>query len=200
MEKEEALSALSEIRDIMAKSTKVLSFSGLSSVVVGVYAIIAAAIGNYVINDLSVSEYYRNKIFIGGGVLLIVISLITVLLFAKRKAGKNNLPFQLDGVTKKLLGHFFLPMSVGGILSLLLIHNGNYGLTSSIMLIFYGLALVNISGYTYTNAKYLGFAEIVLGLVDCALNQYGMLFWTLGFGVAHVVYGILFHIICERGK
>lgn len=200
MEKEEALSALSEIRDIMAKSTKVLSFSGLSSVVVGVYAIIAAAIGNYVINDLSVSEYYRNKIFIGGGVLLIVISLITVLLFAKRKAAQNNLPFQLDSVTKKLLGHFFLPMLVGGILSLLLIHNGNYGLTSSIMLIFYGLALVNISGYTYTNAKYLGFAEIVLGLVDCALNQYGMLFWTLGFGVAHVVYGILFHIICERGK
>lgn len=200
MEKEEALSALSEIRDIMAKSTKVLSFSGLSSVVVGVYAIIAAAIGNYVINDLSVSEYLRNKIFIGGGVLLIVISLITVLLFAKRKAGKNNLPFQLDSITKKLLGHFFLPMSVGGILSLLLIHNGNYGLTSSIMLIFYGLALVNISGYTYTNAKYLGFAEIVLGLVNCALNQYGMLFWTLGFGVAHVVYGILFHIICERGK
>lgn len=200
MEKEEALSALSEIRDIMAKSTKVLSFSGLSSVVVGVYAIIAAAIGNYVINDLSVSEYLRNKIFIAGGVLLIVISLITVLLFAKSKAGKNNLPFQLDSVTKKLLGHFFLPMSVGGILSLLLIHNGNYGLTSSIMLIFYGLALVNISGYTYTNAKYLGFAEIVLGLVDCALNQYGMLFWTLGFGVAHVVYGILFHIICERGK
>lgn len=200
MEKEEAFSALTEIRDIMAKSTKVLSFSGISSVVVGILAIMAAGVGYYVINEMEISQYLRNKIFIGGGVLLIVLSLITVLLFAKNKARKNNLPFQLDGVTKKLLGHFFLPMTVGGILCLLLIHNGNYGLSSSIMLIFYGLALVNISGYTYTNAKYLGFAELILGLLDCALCNYGMLFWTFGFGVAHVVYGILFHIICERGK
>ena len=61
------------------------------------------------------------------------------------------------------------------------------------MLIFYGMALVNASKYTLGNVRYLGLAEIVLGLLCAALPGYGFWFWVIGFGVLHIVYGSLIY-------
>ena len=37
---------------------------------------------------------------------------------------------------------------------------------------------------------YLGLSEIVLGILAGFFLNYGLLFWALGFGVMHIVYGI----------
>ncbi|MCQ2973770.1 MAG: hypothetical protein MJ211_03040 [Bacteroidales bacterium] len=198
MENKEVINTLSEIRNMMAKSSKVLSLSGVSSIIVGFWAILGAWIANYFILLDNISQNLKNKIFILGGIGLIIICLITVFICSKRKALKNNLPFKFDLTVKKMLWHFFLPLIIGGILCLIFINLGHYGLTSSMMLIFYGLGLVNLSGYTYSNSKYLGYTEIILGLIDCVLINYSIIFWTIGFGVGHIIYGILFYLLCER--
>ena len=45
-------------------------------------------------------------------------------------------------------------------------------------LIFYGLALVNASKYTLTDIRYLGYCEIVFGLINMQWIGYGLYFWA----------------------
>jgi hypothetical protein len=183
---------------MMAKSSKVLSLSGTSSVFVGVFAIIASYIANCILENESLAQSEKTIALLSEGALLLCICITTVFLFSKKKANKNNMAFRLDQTTKQMLWHFALPLMVGGILCLALVMNAFYGLTSSMMLIFYGLALYNASSYTYSNAKFLGYANIILGLIDCATDNHAILFWALGFGVCHIIYGIFFYFKHER--
>jgi hypothetical protein len=64
------------------------------------------------------------------------------------------------------------------------------GLIAPVCLLFYGLALVNASKFTFEEVKYFGIIEIVLGLVAANFIGYGLLFWAIGFGVLHILYGI----------
>ncbi len=89
-------------------------------------------------------------------------------------------------------------MVTGGIFVLLVIYRGYYGLIAPAALIFYGLALVNASKYTFSWVKYLGVMEILLGLLAFVFLGNGLLFWALGFGVLHIVYGALMHFKKEE--
>jgi hypothetical protein len=60
-------------------------------------------------------------------------------------------------------------------------------------LIFYGLALVNAERYTLTDIKYLGYCQIGLGLISLFFLGWGLVAWTFGFGVLHIVYGLIMH-------
>jgi hypothetical protein len=62
------------------------------------------------------------------------------------------------------------------------------------MLIFYGLSLVNASKYTIGRIKYLGYAEIITGLICAALPGYGFWFWVIGFGLMHIIYGSMMYL------
>ena len=113
----------------------------------------------------------------------------------------DNFQFQYifkDKSVYRLLWNFFLPLLTGGILCFSLIWHQHYGLTSSIMLIFYGLSLVNCSKYTYSDIRYLGYAEILLGLIDSFVVTHALLFWVIGFGLLHIVAGIYFYYKVER--
>ncbi|MGE5429024.1 MAG: hypothetical protein ACM3O8_14110, partial [Methylococcaceae bacterium] len=66
------------------------------------------------------------------------------------------------------------------------------------MLIFYGLALVNAGKFTLSEVHYLGITEIVLGLMAAVFINWGLLFWALGFGVMHIVYGMMMYYKYER--
>lgn len=80
-------------------------------------------------------------------------------------------------------------MVVGGIFLLKLIDSENYGLVAPGCLIFYGLGLLNASKYTLVEIRYLGYAQILLGIISLQMVGDGLLFWALGFGVLHIVYG-----------
>ena len=67
-------------------------------------------------------------------------------------------------------------------------------------LVFYGLALVNASKYTLTDIRYLGYCEIIVGLLNMQWIGQGLYFWAFGFGVLHIVYGILMWWKYERGN
>jgi hypothetical protein len=71
-------------------------------------------------------------------------------------------------------------------------------IVASACLIFYGLALIYASRNTYKEIKYLGFIEIVLGLLSALLPGYGLIFWALGFGVMHIVYGAVMYFRYDK--
>jgi hypothetical protein len=41
--------------------------------------------------------------------------------------------------------------------------------------------------------RYLGYSEIVLGLISAAMPGYGLIFWAGGFGILHIVYGAIMY-------
>ena len=51
MNNQEALNTLNDIRNMMEKSTRFVSFSGLSSIVIGIYACIAAIIAYSILGN-----------------------------------------------------------------------------------------------------------------------------------------------------
>jgi hypothetical protein len=86
----------------------------------------------------------------------------------------------------------------GGLFCFALLFHHLVYLIAPVMLIFYGLALINASKFTFTMVRYLGLSEIALGLISCFFIGYGLLFWALGFGLLHIVYGALMYNKYER--
>nr|WP_299070351.1 hypothetical protein [uncultured Allomuricauda sp.] len=200
MESKKYLDDISQIKDLMNRSSRFISLSGLSGILAGLYSI-AGAIITYVFllpqGDYVVLHSWNFRLIVGILIAVAVLSLVTAYLLSSKKAKKNNENIW-DETTKRLLISFLVPLVTGGIYILIKLNSQHYGLTGSLMLIFYGLALVNASKYTIGNVKYLGYAEIVLGLICAALPGYGFWFWVVGFGVLHIVYGSLIYFKEEK--
>lgn len=200
MENKEALNTLNDIKDMMERSSKFKAISGLSIIIVGILASLVSAYIYFFLGDYSINTptKWRTTAIIAIG--LLVVAFATVFLMAYLKAKRHNLRFTFDTTMRRFLLHFFIPMVAGGLLCIALLLQQHYGLVSSITLIFYGLALINSSHFSYPALRYLGYAELALGLVDCFMVNYALLTWFLGFGVLHIVFGIIFMIHYERSK
>lgn len=183
---------------MMAKSSKVLSLSGLSCIMVGLIALLACGVAKHILYSSTYPNYQKVYILTALAFILLVVCVLIIFLFAKRKAKKNGQRFIFDQTMRHMIWSFSLPLFVGGVLCFCLISQGHYGLTSSFMLIFYGLSVTNLSNYTFSSTKYLGYAHLVLGLADFVTVTHSLLFWGLGFGVCHIIYGTLFYFFKER--
>jgi hypothetical protein len=118
----------------------------------------------------------------------LVLSIGIGIYFTTKETKKQNQKIW-DHQTKRLLINLAIPLITGGILCLMLLLRGYVGIVAPLTLIFYGLALVNASKYTLSEIRSLGLAEIVLGLISMQFIGFGLLFWSVGFGVLHIVYG-----------
>ena len=201
MESKKYIEDLSGIKSLMNKSSRFISLSGLSGIMAGTFALIGAAIaykisipsnGNYII-----LHSYKFKLLMLILAAVAFISVLTAYLLTRRKAKKNQEEVWTD-ITKRLLINFLVPLITGGIYILIKLQSQHYGLTASLMLIFYGLALVNASKFTIGNIKYLGYAQIIIGLSCAAMPGFGLYFWALGFGVFHIIYGTIMYFKYDR--
>ena len=104
-----------------------------------------------------------------------------------------------DNTSRRMLVNLFIPLGAGGLFcGILLLHAPQ--LIAAATLIFYGLSLLNASKYTLPDMRTLGLMEIVLGLL-CGFfagSVNSLLFWSLGFGVLHIVYGAVLYNKYER--
>lgn len=193
---------LASIRTVMERSDKVISLSGLSGILAGVYALCGAAAAyalvQYPLSPLryrihSVMELNVLAKLIGIATLVLLASLLTGLWLSHRKAqakGENL----WNATSRRLLINLCIPLVTGGLFILILLYSGHYGVAAPASLIFYGLALIQGSANTFDEVRYLGFSEIALGLVSALWPGFGLIFWALGFGLLHIIYGsIMYH-------
>ncbi len=206
---EEQLAAIHEMRDIMKNSSRFLTLSGLSGILAGVYALIGAflagkvlrvegLLGNNFIGSFTRQEEIvgiRNLAIIGLSVMLL--ALVTGFILTKRNTEKKG-QLTWGPVSRQMLFHIAVPLACGGMFSLMLIRWEIWFLVPPAMLIFYGLALISGSKFTYKSIQFLGFAEILLGFAACFSPQHSLQFWALGFGVFHIIYGALMYFKYER--
>ncbi len=203
MSSEDYLKDISEIKNLMNKSSRFISLSGLAGVLAGIYALIGAGFAYWL-----VSKSTRGYLILDGEIFrIILLDLILVLVFSvgtaiyltTRRAKKNGEKIW-DATTKRLLINFLVPLAAGGLYIIIILNQHKYGHTGALMLLFYGLALINASKYTVSNIKYLGYTEIILGLIGALFPGYGFWFWVIGFGVMHIFYGGLIYLKHERGQ
>lgn len=192
---------LSHIRTMMERSSRFISLSGLSGVFAGLVALLGAVYVYFVFQREGI-DYFDGKrnVFTADLVreLLVIATVILFLailsgyIFTAKKSRENNLKIW-DQTTKRLLFNFAVPLVTGGLFCLGLLYHGMFVFLAPATLIFYGLALVNASKYTFTDIQNLGYCQIALGLLSFFFLGWGLVFWAFGFGVLHIVYGLVMH-------
>lgn len=225
MKEKEIEDELVSIRSMMERSSKFISLSGLSGILAGVYALIAAAFAYrdlyYYLPD-EINPYAKifhgvkpddphivTGLFYGGdfhgivpalltmAFLVLIASIGTAVFLSARKAKRKGQPIW-SSASRALLFHMAIPLITGGILILILVFRSHYGIAAPLSLIFYGLSLISASSYTFSMVKYLGLCEIILGLIAACLPGFGLLFWAIGFGVLHIIYGSRMYLKYDR--
>ncbi|WP_179352694.1 hypothetical protein [Winogradskyella vidalii] len=201
MSNKDYLKDITEIKNLMNKSSRFISLSGLSGIMAGIYALIGAGttfwlVTNYSSGTLRLDGWvFRTVLFIL--FMVAFLSVVTGIFLTTRKAKKNGEKIW-DTSSKRLIINFLIPLIAGGLYVLIILSHGKFGQTGGLMLIFYGLALINASKYSIGDIKYLGFIQITLGLIAALYPGLGFWLWVIGFGLMHIVYGIWMYIKYDR--
>ena len=219
MTKNNPIEDLQEIRKMMESSSKFLSLSGLSGVFAGLTALVGAGLTykvmssfetNYIINYMS-GTHKRAE-----GALLMNLSLIMIgvlvtaisfgLLFTWLKSKKQGLSL-MTPLSFRLMRSLMVPLFFGGCFVLIEAHHGLYVLIGPSTLMFYGLALLNASKYVHVDIKFLAVSEMILGLLSFYFLDFEngdwksiLIFWAIGFGVLHILYGTIMYFRYEYKK
>lgn len=210
MDSNKYLDDITEIKEIMNRSSRFISLSGMSGVLAGIYALIGAALAYLRLRGLSEENYDglsgRSSALWGTDLVtdltiialaVVVLAAVTGFLMTLKKSEKSGEKIW-DATSKRLVVNFLIPLFAGGIFCLVLIQYGAAGLVAPATLIFYGLACVNASKYTMGDVRYMGIAFISIGLISTQFLGYGLYFWALGFGVFHIIYGAMMHSKYDR--
>ena len=194
---EKQLEDIKVIREMMEKSSKFLSLSGLSGVLAGITAILGAAFAYFYLlrypGATDFNHFQEMIILLADALLVLIISIGFGFYFSWKKAKRKNLKL-VNKTTLRTIYNLSIPLLTGGIFSLILLFRGNVEIVASTTLIFYGLGLINASRYTFEEIHYLGITEIILGIGAAIFLYNGIVFWTIGFGVCHIVYGTIMYI------
>lgn len=211
------LDDLNQIRTLMERSSRFISLSGLSGVFAGIFALIGAfaalkaMTGGYQVFD------YGNRLpfaittdllffIMLDAIMVLVLSISAAVFFTTRKAKKQGLPLW-DAKAFRMLANMAIPLVAGGVFCLILMYHslsvssGSYrifALIAPCTLLFYGFALLNASNYTLDEIRWLGISQIILGLFGCIFLGYGLVFWMIGFGLLHIIYGLIMWFKYER--
>jgi len=214
-EQQHSFEQLQHIKQMMERSSRFISLSGLSGIAAGVCALVGAWFANDVIQDSGGPSSYRSVVartlefsslqdFMGHRLFQIALytffaALFFAFLFTYLRSKRNKIP--MWGYTsRRLIINVSIPMLAGGIYLFKQMEFGNYGLIAPGCLLFYGLALVNASKYTLGEVRYLGYCQLLLGIINCWYVGYGLYFWAIGFGLLHIVYGSVMWYKYERNK
>ena len=196
MDSKNYLQDINEIKQMMNRSSRFISLSGLSGILAGIYALIGAAIAYWLVKisgeDTVASGGHIYTMVLVDLFFIALFSILTAILLTTRKAKKNGEKIW-DKTSRRLIINFLIPLVTGGIYILIILGQQKYGLTAALMLIFYGLALINASKYSLGDIRYLGLIEVTLGLICALFPGFGFWLWVLGFGILHIVYGIWMH-------
>lgn len=197
---------LASIRSMMERSGKFISLSGMSGILSGLYALAGATAAYFVVQypnsplrnwQIQVGEETTLLKLVLIASLVLVASIGTGLWLSNQKAKKSGVKLW-NATSRQLFVNLAIPLCTGGLFILIILYTGHFGIAAPACLVFYGLALIQGSANTYDEVRYLGFSEIILGLVSTLLPGYGLVFWAVGFGVLHIVYGTIMHNKYDR--
>lgn len=205
----DTLQDVRDIRKLMERSSRFISLSGLSGIAAGLVALAGAWVARSIIfkdyyvgynerGGFHAEEFSTLKLqLLGLAAGVFGLAFLLAFYFTWRKSNKQGRSLW-DHTSRRLFWNMVIPLVTGALFILAMLQENNWRFVAPACLIFYGLALVNSSKYTLTDIRYLGYCEIIIGLINTQFIGYGLYFWALGFGVLHIFYGIIMWWKYER--
>jgi hypothetical protein len=190
---------ITEIRRMMERTSKFLSLSGWAGILAGIYALAGAWFSHFILLYQPDGFFYSHPSLdhvIVTAFSVLVFALISAFLDSHVKAKKRN-EKAWNATSKRMLMSMAIPLVTGGLLIIILSAGGLVGLAAPLMLIFYGMALYNAGFYTIREVRLMGFVQVILGLMNVVFISHGLLFWAIGFGAVHIIYGLFVHFRYE---
>lgn len=187
-----SLKTLQEIHSIMDKSARFISLSGWSGVWAGTIALAGSLVAKNWLDKLPAGYEAYNTIagrFVLLALTVLVIAFAGAYYFTWKKAklqGGNI----WNSASKRMLVQIAIPMTAGAVFALHFLYAHLEAYVVPVCLAFYGLALINGSKYTLSDIKYLGLCIVALGCINLFMPGMGLIFWAIGFGVLHILYGL----------
>ena len=188
----DSLQELKDIRRIMERSSRFISLSGLSGIAAGICALAGAWIGRSILKNyygsynsrgiFSGDDFSALKIkLVGLALAVFLAALVSSFYFTWRRTKEQGLPLW-DHTSKRLFWNMVIPLLSGAGFILAMLRYDDWRFVAPACLIFYGLALINASKYTLSDIRYLGYCEIILGLVNMFFIGYGSISGRQGLG------------------
>jgi hypothetical protein len=192
------LQTIQDIKRMMERSSRFISLSGWSGISAGICALGGAYVANvrlsqpYPILRMEVEEF-----LFWVAAITFVAAFVSAFFFTWLRSRKNGTPMW-DRTVQRLTWNTVVPLGVGAIFLFRSMQLYHFELIAPGCLIFYGLALVNASKYTLGEIRYLGYGQLVLGIINLWFINDGLYFWAAGFGILHIIYGIVMWWRYER--
>lgn len=211
MSNQEQLEAIQDIKKLMERSSRFSALSGLSGAIAGLLALISSFITYSILDtpwgeSISYADIWSVStetltakgmlMLLNLGILLLLAFGISAYLSALNAKKQGVSPFNLTA--RRMLLNFSIPLLAGAIYSAILLLQGHIELILPATLLFYGMSMLNAGKYTIDWIRYLGICMIVLGLLGSFFTGYGLLIWTLGFGLLHIVFGLIIYYKNEK--
>jgi hypothetical protein len=191
MDSKNYLKDISDIKNLMNKSSKFISLSGLSGVLAGIYALIGASYFYFTVEIPNSSVHLTKDTMNTIAIILLIIGFLsatTSIFFTSKRAKKiNENPW--NPATKNLLNSFLMPLCIGLIFVIILFFQENYTHLIALILLFYGVSLINCERNTSNIIKPLGVLQVISGILCTIYYEHSFWFFTIGFGIVHLIYG-----------
>lgn len=190
MNKIQAEENIKLIREIMERSTRYTSFTGLSGIVAGMLALIGCAATAHIY--LHIPPKGQNTLYFMTWFLVLVLAIAQDLMFAQRKAKRKRetifSPPTYQAMKAMLPGVF-----IAFVISMRALTLGEPDAIPAIWTLGYGAALCSAGIYTVREVRIFGAIQLLTGTIGLFLwatapNSLYLLATT--FGVYHIIYGL----------
>ena len=181
----------------MQQYTSYFSLSGFSGILLGIYGLLMV----YVLHILT-STYGDG--FDGSsqlpialleivitifGIVMILISLFTLWIRARRENKKQNSKLW-NPFSKKTRLQTLVPLIFFIAVLIIVANKGYYSLITPLLLFLYGILLLNVSRVSLKRLRLLAIAEMILGIIAYFIYDNELLFLAIGLGAFHLLYGV----------
>ncbi|MDP9266695.1 MAG: hypothetical protein M3P27_00030 [Acidobacteriota bacterium] len=170
------------IRQTMASAGSFTAVSGRGQILVGVTALVAAAVSKHMFLGSGWME-----IWLAEAAVAIAISVLS----SERKAKRMGVPLW-SAVARKFVLALVPPLVAGGALMVALWFTGERHMVPGVWLLLYGTAVVTGGSFSVRVVPIMGYCFMALGCLALALPLgWAWLLLATGFGGLHIVFGYL---------
>jgi hypothetical protein len=176
-----AMDNLSFIRDTMERATAFTAVPGWGGAAMGVTALAAAAVAA---GRPAPRDWFG--VWMAEAVVAAIIGSAALI----RKSRSARTPLLSQPGRRFLLG-FVPPIVVGSLLTAVLYQGGLWRALPGTWLLLYGTGVVTGGAFSVPVVPLMGLCFMAAGAAALALPAWGTAWMALGFGVLHVVFGVL---------
>lgn len=185
----EAEENLRVIRQLMERSTKYSTFSGLSGVLAGIASIVGCLVTQQYGRQHTDPAEYRTAFLLTWS-LVIFFAVGADHLLNKRRAAQVG-KHVLSRLGKQMVIASAPGLGTGALLTFYFVQHGQFAPIYPIWMFCYGIAVCAVGLFSQREVSYLGASFLLAGAATLLLPVNGLLMMAIAFGGFHILYGVI---------